>query len=197
MATKGQAPDLAVRPYLSFPPVAWPKDTSRPPAACPFHSLTHPPTHPHTHTCICAPPPPPPPPQVLMVAPTAFVFNDQAAQDNTFMNSAVNSFDPPGGAQGVYGGVFCVRHGIQGGAKRCTSDFCATSLQLELARAPPPKKRTCEGLCCRLPPLLPSLHCRTTNFAHLRHRCHCRVLCRPAAAVSDPAGAAGVCWAAP
>jgi hypothetical protein len=34
--------------------------------------------------------------QVLMVAPTAFVFNDQAAQDNTFMNSAVNSFDPPG-----------------------------------------------------------------------------------------------------
>jgi hypothetical protein len=33
--------------------------------------------------------------QVLMVAPTAFVFNAQAAQDNTFMNSAVNSFDPP------------------------------------------------------------------------------------------------------
>ncbi|PRW20869.1 hypothetical protein C2E21_8675 [Chlorella sorokiniana] len=33
--------------------------------------------------------------EVLMVAPTAFVFNDQAAQDNTFMNSAVNTFDPP------------------------------------------------------------------------------------------------------
>ncbi|KAL4856191.1 hypothetical protein ACK3TF_003331 [Chlorella vulgaris] len=33
--------------------------------------------------------------EVLMVAPTAFVFNPQAAQDNTFMNSAVNSFDPP------------------------------------------------------------------------------------------------------
>ncbi|EFN55864.1 hypothetical protein CHLNCDRAFT_145449 [Chlorella variabilis] len=38
--------------------------------------------------------------EVLMVAPTAFVFNDQAAQDNTFMNSAVNSFDPPGVAAG-------------------------------------------------------------------------------------------------
>ncbi|KAL4451603.1 hypothetical protein ABPG75_007265 [Micractinium tetrahymenae] len=37
---------------------------------------------------------------VLMVAPTAFVFNDQAAQDNTFMNSAVNSFDQPGVATG-------------------------------------------------------------------------------------------------
>lgn len=36
--------------------------------------------------------------EVLMVAPTAFVFNDQAAQDNTFMNMAVNSFDPPAGA---------------------------------------------------------------------------------------------------
>ena len=35
-----------------------------------------------------------------MVAPTAFVFNDQAAQDNTFMNSAVNSFDPPSGGAG-------------------------------------------------------------------------------------------------
>lgn len=33
-----------------------------------------------------------------MVAPTAFVFNDQAAQDNTFMNSAVNSFDAAAGA---------------------------------------------------------------------------------------------------
>lgn len=44
-----------------------------------------------------------PPLQVLMVAPTAFVFNDQAAQDNTFMNSAVNSFDPPGGNQGRRG----------------------------------------------------------------------------------------------
>lgn len=40
-------------------------------------------------------------PQVLMVAPTAFVFNDQAAQDNTFMNSAVNSFDPPAGEGGA------------------------------------------------------------------------------------------------
>lgn len=36
-----------------------------------------------------------------MVAPTAFVFNDQAAQDNTFMNSAVNSFDQPGVAAGT------------------------------------------------------------------------------------------------
>ncbi|KAL4433427.1 hypothetical protein ABPG77_010280 [Micractinium sp. CCAP 211/92] len=38
--------------------------------------------------------------EVLMVAPTAFVFNDQAAQDNTFMNSAVNSFDQPGVSPG-------------------------------------------------------------------------------------------------
>lgn len=42
--------------------------------------------------------------QVLMVAPTAFVFNDQAAQDNTFMNSAVNSFDPPAAAAAAAAG---------------------------------------------------------------------------------------------